>query len=189
MLQWIAIIMIAMLGFTMPAAHVSAPDVDAPSVEAIDPEAYRGQWVSSEALEIELFLPEGWSGEDQTAGDSAAYVAESDDGAVRLSVQNVGALDEDQTFEAWAEAFMDGRPYSLTNANGEEAMLSREAGLPPRTSSPACMPASLRNTVQPVPASAFSACPIRTGPISWIDISFTVIPPLCCPDHIISSLG
>ena len=129
MLQWIAIIMIAMLGFTMPAAHVSAPDVDAPSVEAIDPEAYRGQWVSSEALEIELFLPEGWSGEDQTAGDSAAYVAESDDGAVRLSVQNVGALDEDQTFEAWAEASMDGQPYSLTNANGEEAMLSREAGL------------------------------------------------------------
>ena len=139
MMSWIAIIMIAMLTLFMPMGLTSVPDnaaaaqpvepADAPSVEAVDPDAYRGQWVSSEALEIELFLPEGWTGEDQTAGEDAAYVARSADGEVRMFVQNVGALEADQDFEDWAEWYMDGHPYEITSANGEVALLSREAGL------------------------------------------------------------
>ncbi len=63
-------------------------------------------------------------------------------------------------------------------ARGFRSSDSREAGPPPRTSSPAAIPFSERNTVQPVPAAGFSACPIRMPFISVMRISFFIIIPV-----------
>ena len=57
-------------------------------------------------------------------------------------------------------------------ATGDRIWDSREAGPPPRTSSPAGLMRSQRSTVQPVAASSFWACPTRNPPTSIIPISF-----------------
>ena len=60
---------------------------------------------------------------------------------------------------------------------GLSSWLSREAGPPPLTSSPARMPFSAMNTVRPVPAWAFSVWPIRMPPMSVTGISRMAVPP------------
>lgn len=58
-------------------------------------------------------------------------------------------------------------------AVGCKSWLSREAGPPPRTSTPAGAPRSQRITVQPVAASGSCAQPILRFSISVMAISFT----------------
>ena len=73
-----------------------------------DASGYDGAWTTVAALDIEIFLPEGWTGED-VSEDAACYRAASADGAASLTILYPA---EDVTGE-------------LASAGGSEARLSR----------------------------------------------------------------
>lgn len=73
-----------------------------------DASGYDGAWNTVSALDVEIFLPEGWTGED-VSEDGACYRAVSPDGAASLTILYPA---EDVTGE-------------LASAGGSEARLSR----------------------------------------------------------------
>lgn len=73
-----------------------------------DASGYDGAWTTVSALDIEIFLPEGWTGED-VSEDGVCYRAASADGATAMTIQYPAG---DVTGE-------------LASASGKEARLSR----------------------------------------------------------------
>lgn len=73
-----------------------------------DASGYDGAWATVSALDVEIFLPEGWTGED-VSEDGACYRATSADGAASLTITYPAG---DVTGE-------------LASASGREARLSR----------------------------------------------------------------
>ena len=89
---------------TVPQEPVMTPT----DPDAFDASGYDGAWNTVSALDVEIFLPEGWTGED-VSEDGACYRAMSADGAASLTVLYPAG---DVTGE-------------LASASGKEARLSR----------------------------------------------------------------
>ena len=78
-MKFIGIILIAAMLFT-GVTGVSVAQVLAMSADDFDAGGYDGAWTTVKALDVEIFLPDGWTGED-TDEDGACYIARSADGA------------------------------------------------------------------------------------------------------------
>lgn len=74
-----------------------------------DADGYDGAWSTVSALEVEIFLPDGWTGEDVTE-DDVCYRAQSADGTASLEI--LYPVDE-------------GVAGEMVTANGQEARLLR----------------------------------------------------------------
>lgn len=61
------------------------PATDTAIVDDFDDGGFDGEWHTVEALDVEIFLPDGWTGEDATA-DGVCYRAASADGAATLDI-------------------------------------------------------------------------------------------------------
>ena len=83
-MKFIGIILIAAMLFT-GVTGVSVAQVLAMSADDFDAGGYDGAWTTVKALDVEIFLPDGWTGED-TDQDGACYIARSADGAASLTV-------------------------------------------------------------------------------------------------------
>ena len=83
-MKLIGIILIAAMLFT-GVTGVSVAQVLAMSADDFDAGGYDGAWTTVKALDVEIFLPDGWTGED-TDQDGACYIARSADGAASLTV-------------------------------------------------------------------------------------------------------
>ena len=77
--------------------------------DTFEDDGYDGQWATVEALDVEIFLPEGWTGEDVAEGD-VCYRAASADGAASLSI---------------AYPVEGGAAGEVVSANGKSARLAR----------------------------------------------------------------
>lgn len=77
----LALAMLTVTGLTpapvQPVAEIVADD--------FDDDGYDGAWNTVAALDVEIFLPEGWTGEDIQAED-ACYRARSVDGEASLTI-------------------------------------------------------------------------------------------------------
>lgn len=85
-----------------------------------DDGGYVGAWTSVDALNIEFFLPEGW-----TVGEAAEdeyFFAENADESVQLGIELYGASYDGEDLAGWAQenVFSD---YSIGLANHQEVVL------------------------------------------------------------------
>ena len=85
---WILLlaVMLATTGTTPIVSETArTPSMDAAGADAFDEDGYDGAWHTVAALDIEIFLPEGWTGEDAD-GDGVCYRALSADGGASLAI-------------------------------------------------------------------------------------------------------
>ena len=95
MRRWLA----ALLALAMMLlAAALAEDEDAFGFE-FDDEGYTGEWLTIDALSLELCLPDGWT--QVEAGEEAAFAAKKDDGTAALAIRVEAEAVEDMV--AWGD--------------------------------------------------------------------------------------
>lgn len=105
------LLMLLMLALTMtstPAVLNQTPVMTPTNPDDFDPNGYDGAWATVSALDVEIFLPEGWTGED-VSEDGACYRAQSADGTTTLTI-------------TWPAGDVTGE---VASAGGKEARLNR----------------------------------------------------------------
>ena len=113
-------VMIGLLMVALLTAFAGAPAQ--PSVAAVLPDdgGYQGAWVTAGDLDVEIFLPTGWTVSEEPGFRAAGEAG----GSVR--VEDLGALPEDQSLAEWAAASDPGRSFEAAVANGQQAVMARE---------------------------------------------------------------
>ena len=109
-MKFILMILIAALFLSAnPAVMDQNLNVTATSPDDFDADGYDGAWATVAALDVEIFLPEGWTGED-ISEDDACYRAAAADGSASLTI--LYPVDDPATGE-------------VASANGKNARLQR----------------------------------------------------------------
>lgn len=103
------ILIAAFLLTSNPAVMDQGLNITPTSADDFDADGYDGAWNTVSALEVEIFLPEGWTGED-VSEDGVCYRAMSADGSATLAI--LYPVDDPATGE-------------VASANGKSARLLR----------------------------------------------------------------
>lgn len=121
MLNFLCILLVALFA-AFPMASTVHPQNIAMAATFED-DGYTGAWAESKGLSIEIFLPEGWSGEDRPDANSPCFYAAGP--ACALEVRALG--DVSGNLVDWAAAHSERLTFEAAKANGLDAALARRA--------------------------------------------------------------
>jgi len=121
MLNFLCILLVALFA-SLPMAATVHPQNTALAATFED-DGYTGAWVESKGLSIEVFLPEGWSGEDRSDSEGPYFSAAGDKVALEVHPESEKVSDlVKQSSDPQGNL-----TFESAQANGLDAALARRA--------------------------------------------------------------